>query len=68
MNEDAPVGRVATDAAVCHGMPHIRGTRVLVSVVIDALAAGMTAKEITEHYPTLTTDDVEAATAFHGRE
>lgn len=68
MDDDLPLGRVATDSAVCHGQPHIRGTRVLITVILDAVAAGVTAKEIIEHYPTLTTDDVEAAVAFRGRD
>ena len=66
--DDVPLSRIVTDPAVCHGQPHIRGTRVLVTVIIDALTAGMTATEIIEHYPTLATDDVEAAAAFHGHE
>lgn len=39
------------DSTVCHGQPCIRGTSVVVTVVLDALAAGRTADEIVQHYP-----------------
>ena len=56
--------RITTDPAVCHGRPCIRGTRVLVAVVRDALAAGVTTRELLEHYPTLEPEDVRAAAAY----
>jgi len=31
---------ISIDPNVCHGQPCIKGTRVLVTVVLDALAAG----------------------------
>ena len=34
--------RIVADSAVCHGRPCIAGTRVMVSVVLDNLAAGET--------------------------
>jgi uncharacterized protein (DUF433 family) len=56
--------RISIDPAVCHGQPCIKGTRVLVTVVLDALAAGLTPGEITEHYPSLDEADVRAAAAY----
>ena len=38
---------VTVDPAVCHGRVCIRGTRIMVSVVLDSLAAGLTTDEIT---------------------
>ncbi len=38
---------VAVDPAVCHGQACIRGTRIPVSVVLDNLASGLSASEIT---------------------
>jgi uncharacterized protein (DUF433 family) len=64
MTNEQLLERVTIDSAVCHGQPCIRGTRVLVTVVLDALAAGLSAAEIVEHYPTLTVDDVRAAAAY----
>lgn len=40
MDDDLPHGRVTTDAAACHGQPHIRDTRVLITVILDVLAVG----------------------------
>jgi uncharacterized protein (DUF433 family) len=56
--------RIAIDPDVCHGKPCIRGTRVLVSVVLDNLADGLTAEEIAAEYPPLVPDDVQAAIAY----
>lgn len=56
--------RISIDSAVCHGQPCIRGTRVLVTVLLDALAGGMTPAEILEHYPTVAEEDVRAAAAY----
>jgi len=32
--------RISLDPEVCHGKPCIRGTRIMVSVVLDYLKAG----------------------------
>lgn len=46
------------------GQAVIGGTRVPVSVILDFLAAGMTAEEITTEYPTVTVAGVRAAAAY----
>jgi uncharacterized protein (DUF433 family) len=56
--------RVAVDPNVCHGKACIRGTRIMVSVVLDNLAAGLSAAEIVRSYPSLEADDVAAAMAY----
>ena len=56
--------RIVTDPAVCHGAATIRGTRVPVAVVLDNLAAGLTAEDIVNEYPSLDADDVRAALAY----
>ncbi len=55
---------ITVDPMICHGRACITGTRVLVSVVLDNLAAGLTAEEILESYPSLTQDAVRAAIAY----
>lgn len=55
---------VSSDPATCHGQPCIKGTRVLVTVILDALAAGLASDEIVRHYPTLTREGVRAAAAY----
>ena len=56
--------RITTDREVCHGKPCIRGTRIMVSVVLDNLSDGLTVAEIVEEYPALTPDDVRAALGY----
>lgn len=61
---DNPLELISIDPSVCHGQPCIKGTRVMVTVVLDALAAGLDTVEIVRHYPTLTVDGVRAAAAY----
>ncbi len=53
--------RISADPQVCHGRPCITGTRILVTVVLDNLAAGVPTDAILKEYPTLVADDVQAA-------
>ena len=56
--------RISVDTKVCHGRPCIKGTRVMVSVILDNLAAGETTEEILCGYPAVTEDDIHAAVAY----
>jgi len=56
--------RISVNPAVCHGKACIRGTRVLVSVVIDNIAAGISRSEILQSYPVLPDSDIDAALAY----
>lgn len=56
--------RISVSAAVCHGRACIKGTRVLVSAIVDNVAAGTTYDEILGSYPALTQADIEAALAY----
>ncbi len=38
--EQGRPARVSIDPAVCHGKPCIRGTRIMVSLILDYLTAG----------------------------
>ncbi len=55
---------ISADPRVMHGQAVITGTRVPVSVILDCLAAGMTAAEITAEYPTVPAAGVRAAAAY----
>lgn len=52
---------IAVDPAICGGRPHIRGTRVRVSDILQLMASGATASEILADYPYLKDADVRAA-------
>ncbi|WP_420454205.1 DUF433 domain-containing protein [Rubrivirga sp.] len=55
---------ITVDPHVCHGKACVRGTRVLVSVVLDNLAAGLSAEEVTQSYPSVSAEAVRAALAY----
>ena len=55
--------RITVDPHVCHGRACIKGTRVMVSVVLDNLAEGVEPEEILKSYPTLKREDIRAALA-----
>ena len=63
-HEEELRARVTVDANVCRGKPHIRGTRIYIAIVLDALVEGLTPREIVNHYPCLETDDIRAAVAY----
>jgi len=56
--------RISVDQNICHGKACIKGTRVMVSVVLDNLAAGKSYDEILNNYPSLVIDDIRAAIAY----
>lgn len=56
--------RISVDPAVCHGKACVAGTRVMVSVVLDNLAAGESHESILRSYPSLRTEDVQAVIAY----
>lgn len=56
--------QIKIDPKVCHGKPCITGTRIMVSVILDNLAEGLTLKEIVDEYPPLTLENVRAAIAY----
>jgi uncharacterized protein (DUF433 family) len=56
--------RISVNPNVCHGKACIKGTRIMVSVVLDNLAAGRLEAEILRSYPTLKPEDIQAALAY----
>ena len=55
---------ITVDPDVCHGKACIAGTRVLVTTVLDNLAAGLDADAIIESYPSLTLESVQAVVSY----
>ena len=58
--------RIEINPSVCHGKPVIRGTRVLVSQLLGALAGGDSVNDIMMDYPSITSEDISAVFAFAG--
>ncbi|MGB9630620.1 MAG: DUF433 domain-containing protein [Candidatus Methanodesulfokora sp.] len=57
------IGRyIVIDDEICHGKPTFKGTRVLVSDVIELLAAGLSPEEIIrDYYPSLNEEMIREA-------
>lgn len=55
---------ITVDPAICHGKPCFAGTRILVSVILDNLAAGLPADEIESDYPGIGEQQLGAALAY----
>jgi len=55
---------VITDSRLCGGRPCIRGTRIEIAVILDALSEGLSMDEIIDHYPVLKKEDIQAAAAY----
>ena len=67
MQNEELLRRIVTAAEICGGQPCIRGTRILVSTVLDGLVEGLSSEQIIDHYPSLKPDNIRAAVA-HGAE
>jgi uncharacterized protein (DUF433 family) len=52
---------INVDPTICHGQACIKGTRVMVSVILDNLAEGLDAQETLKSYPSLTKESIQAA-------
>ncbi|HHI79583.1 MAG TPA: DUF433 domain-containing protein [Planctomycetes bacterium] len=55
---------ISVDPQVCHGKPCIAGTRVMVSVILDHLAAGQSVDGILASYPMVTAEAIRATLAY----
>ena len=56
--------RILIDPSVCHGKPCIKGTRIMVSVILDYLKAGESYEGIFREYPMLKKEDIQAAISY----
>ncbi len=55
---------ITVDPNICHGRACIKGTRVMVSVILDNLAAGLKPDDIVQSYPSVSEEAVQAALAY----
>lgn len=56
--------RISVDSTICQGKACIKGTRMLVSVVLDNLAANISEEEILKSYPDLRIEDIKAVRSY----
>lgn len=55
---------ITVDPEVAHGKPVFKGTRIMLYLVLEMLAAGETIDDVLKAYPQLTKQAVEAALTF----
>lgn len=55
---------IVVDPNICHGKACIKGTRIMVSVILDNLAAGVSPDEILRSYPALSREAIQAAITY----
>jgi uncharacterized protein (DUF433 family) len=58
------IARITIDPNVCHGKPTVRGSRLLVTTILELLADGATWAELIEEYPSLEPDDIRACLEY----
>jgi uncharacterized protein (DUF433 family) len=56
--------RISVDPHICHGKACIKGTRIMISIILDNLAAGEEISTILRSYPTLKAEDIQAALQY----
>jgi uncharacterized protein (DUF433 family) len=56
--------RISINPAICHGQPCIKGTRIMVWLIVEFLANGDSVEDVLAAYPDLTHEDVRAALAY----
>ena len=53
--------RIEVNKNICHGQPCIKGTRIMVYLILELLEAGVSSEQIIkDYYPQLTTKDIQA--------
>ncbi|HYT49675.1 MAG TPA: DUF433 domain-containing protein [Pyrinomonadaceae bacterium] len=64
MKDEELLARIAINPKVMVGKPVIRGTRLTVDYILNLMAHGATAAEITQEYEGVTEEDIQACFLF----
>jgi uncharacterized protein (DUF433 family) len=56
--------RISINPRVCHGQPCVKGTRIMVWLVVQYLANGDSVEDILAAYPSVTQEDIQACLAY----
>jgi len=56
--------RISVNPLVCHGAPCVKGTRIMVWLVVQCIANGDTVEKIRQAYPQLTKEDIKACLTY----
>lgn len=63
-NEAALLGRISSDPEICGGRPCIKGTRMRVVDIVEAIASGATVEKILQDFDYLTAEDIAGALLY----
>lgn len=55
---------IVADSEICHGKPTFKGTRVLVSDIVELIAAGESAENLMKEYPRLTREMIKESLEY----
>ncbi|MCS7069711.1 MAG: DUF433 domain-containing protein [Meiothermus sp.] len=61
------LSRIGSNPEVLRGRPRIKGTRIGVHMVLEALASQMSIEEVLVQWPELTRQDIRAALLYGAR-
>jgi uncharacterized protein (DUF433 family) len=67
MNAEHLLNRISSDPAICGGRPCIKGTRMRVADIVEALANGASQQQLLADFDYLTADDIAAALLYAAR-
>jgi len=56
--------RISINPKICHGQACVKGTRIMVSLIVQYLANGDSVEDILTSYPSLTREDVQGCLAY----
>lgn len=67
MNAEHLLNRISSDPAICGGRPCIKGTRMRVADIVEALAHGASQQQLLVDFDYLTAEDIAAALLYAAR-
>lgn len=56
--------RISSSGDICHGKACIKGTRIMVSVILDNLSEGISIEDICKEYPSIEKEDILATIKY----
>ena len=58
---------ISTDPDICFGKPHIKGTRIKVSFILELISSGWTIEKILQEYEHLNREQIIACLIYAGQ-
>ncbi len=56
--------RIEIDPEICHGSPRIKGTSIMISIILEWLEASKSFDDIIDAYPVLSKEDLSAVLRY----